>query len=166
MSEIENIEIAKKYLEIAQTTDQTINKAYETVTSKIASSFSLTSALITAIAALGYFIAKETSFYWLLFPVFISISFFVIALIIGLNTYKPTKFLYIDPMEIVNLYKDKNKPSRFFFNKWACTICDTANNNAKVLNSKHKGLNLMYSFIAIGLIVFAISFLPLAINLA
>jgi hypothetical protein len=159
------VEIAKKYLELAQNGDQSVQKAYERVNDKIKTTFTLTSALITAIATLGYFIAKETKFYWILFPVFLSLLTFVSAIAIGIWLFKPASFHYVDPMEIVKEYKDKAMSFRFFLNKCASTICDTVNDNANVVNSKERGLNLMYSLIVLGLVILAISFLFLAIML-
>jgi hypothetical protein len=121
--------------------------------------------LITAIATLGYFIAKENpQFYWILFPVFLSLLFFVSAIAIGMRLFR-ANFHYVDPMIIVNEYREREKSFRFFLNKCASTICDTVNDNAGVVNSKEKGLRLMYSLIILGLAIFALSFLFLAINL-
>jgi hypothetical protein len=161
----DDVEIAKKYLELALNADKDIQKAYEMVTDKIKTAFTLTSALVTAVAALGYFIAKETQFYWILIPVFVSLMLLVTALAIGLENFKPTTFQYVDPMEIAKEYKDKGKPFRFYLNKWAYTICDTVNDNATVVNSKETGLNRMYSLVVLALAIFGISFLFLAISL-
>jgi hypothetical protein len=161
----DDVEIAKKYLELALNTDKDIQKAYEMVTDKIKTAFTLTSALITAVAALGYFIAKETSLYWILIPVFVSLMTLVIALAIGIESFRPTTFTYVDPMEIVTYYKDKGKSLRSYLNKWACTICDTTKDNAGLVNSKESGLNKMYFLVVLALGIFAMSFLFLAINL-
>ncbi len=121
--------------------------------------------MITAIATLGYFIAKENpQFYWILFPVFLSLLFFVSAIAIGMQLFK-ANFQYVDPMIIVNEYREREISFRFFLNKCASTICDTVNDNSVVVNSKEKGLRLMYSLIILGLAIFALSFLFLAINL-
>jgi len=135
------------------------------VNDKIKTAFTLTSALITAISALGYFIAKETQFYWILIPTFLSLMAFISAVAIGIGLFRPTNFEYVDPMVIVNEYRGKGYPLRFFLNKWASTISDTVNGNADVVNAKETGLNRMYSLIVIGLAIFATSFLFLAISL-
>ena len=154
-------------MELAIGTDGVIRKANENLTDKLKTSFTLTSALITAVAALGYFIAKETSSLWILLPIFFSLMLFVLSLVVGLKLFKPTtSFQYVDPMEIFNEYKDReDKHFQSFLHKWACTICDNTNKNVNLMNSKEKDLNIMYSLIVLGLALFSVSFLFFAFSL-
>jgi len=163
-SEQDSLEKARTYLDLSIKTDQIIGQAYTKLTDKIKSIFTLASALIPIVAALGYFIAKETSAYWILFPTFFSISAFVSAICLGISIFRPKSFLYVDPKTVINDYKGKGKPTRYFINKWASTYCDIADKNAKVVNSAEKQLNYMYFSIIIGLAIFAVSFLLLGIS--
>jgi hypothetical protein len=125
----------------------------------------LASALIPTVAGLGYFIAQETKSYWILFPIFLSISAFVLAIALGIMLFTGSSYLYVDPKFVIDKYRGKNKSLRFFVNKWASTYCDTANKNAEVVNSKFKRINYMNKCIIIGLAIFGLSFLLLAIDL-
>jgi hypothetical protein len=145
-------------------TDQIIQHANQRLTDKIKSVFSLTSALIPIVAGLGYFIAKETNAYWILFPISICLSLFVFATALGIGLFRPSNFEYVDPKFIVEKYRGKGKSYRFFVNKWASTICDTANKNAKTVNAKENKLNLMYFLVVMGLAVLTASFLFLALS--
>jgi hypothetical protein len=160
----DKIEKAKIYLDLAIRTDQTIQQAYQRLTEKIKSAFTLASALIPIVAGLGYFIAKETSAYWILFSIFLSLLSFVSAIVLGIWLFRPMNFEYDDPKVIVDNYRGKGKSLRFFVNKWASTWCDTANKNARIVNSKEKGLNCMLTLVVIGLAILTVSFLFLAIS--
>jgi len=162
----ESLEKARVYLDLCQKTDQIIQQAYTKLTDKIKSIFTLASALIPVVAALGYFIAKETSAYWILFPTFFSISALVSAICLGISFFRPKNFKYVDPKTVIDDYKGKGKPLRYFLNKWASTYCDIANKNAQEVNSGEKRLNYMYSCIVIGLAILAVSFLLLGISYA
>lgn len=131
---------------------------------KIKSMLTLSSALIPTVAGLGYFIAQETKSYWILFFVFLSTSAFVAAIAFGIMLFTGSSYLYYDPKFTID--KHRNKPLRFFLNKWASTYCDTANCNAKVVNSKFERLNYMNKCIITGLSIFGFSFLLLSISLA
>jgi hypothetical protein len=153
-------------LELAQSTDQIIRKSNENLVDKLKTSFTLTSALITVVAALGYFIVKETAFDWIFLLIFLSLLCFVISLAITIRLFKPTTaFRYFDAMAVFNEYKEDNESLEFFLRKWACTISDNANHNATLLNSKDRELKLMYTFVVLGLAILSLSFLVLAINL-
>jgi len=47
-----------------------IQQSIQRVNGKIKDTLTLVSALIPAVAGLGYFIAKETEVYWILYPIF------------------------------------------------------------------------------------------------
>ncbi len=162
----EKTETAKTYLDLAIKTDNIIQQAYQRLTEKIKSIFTLASALIPVVAGLGYFIGKETNSYWILFPIFLSISAFVTAISLGIGIFRPMSFEYVDAKYIVDKYRDKDKSLKFFLNKWACTYSDTANKNANAVNAKERQLNYMYSCVVIGLGILAFSFLLLAVSLA
>lgn len=162
-SEHDDIEKAKLYLQLALKTEDTIQQAYTKLTDKIKSIFTLASALVPIVAALGYFIAKETNAYWILYPIVFSISAFVAAICLGIYLFRPKSFKYVDPNFIVR--ENSKKPFRYVINKLASTYCDTAIKNAKVVNSAEKRLNYMYSCIVIGLGIFGVPFLLLAFSL-
>ena len=159
----DDVEKAKLYLQLALKTEDTIQQAYTKLMDKIKSIFTLASALVPIVAALGYFIAKETSSYWILFPIFFSIAAFVVAICLGITLFRPKSFKYVDPNFIAREYS--KKPLRYVINMWASTYCKTAIKNAKVVNSAEKRLNYMYSCIIIGLGIFGVSFLLLAFSL-
>lgn len=126
----------------------------------------LASALIPTVAGLGYFIAKETNSYLILFPIFFSISAFISTIAFGIMLFTGSSYLYVDPKFIIDTYKGKNKSLRFFVNKWASTYCDVSNINAKVVNAKLVRINYMNKCLIIGLAIFGFSFLLLAISLS
>ena len=146
-------------------TEQRIQQSISRVNEKTKSAFTLASALIPVVAGLGYFIGKETNSYWILFPVFLSLSAFVAAITIGIGLFRPTSFDYCDPRCIIEQYKGQGKSTIFFIYTWASTIVETSNNNAAILNSRERSSNYMYSCIIIGLAILAGSFLLLAITL-
>ena len=162
-SEQDDIERAKLYLQLSLKTDDIIQQAYTKLTDKIKSIFTLASALVPIVAALGYFIAKETSAYWILYPIFFSISAFVAAICLGIHIFRPKSFKYLDPNFIVHEYRKKSL--RYVINKWASGYCQIANKNARVVNSAEIRLNYMYSCIVIGLGILGLSFLLLAFSL-
>lgn len=125
----------------------------------------LASALIPTVAGLGYFIAKETNSYWLLFPIFLSLSAFVSAIALGIGLFTGASYLYVDPKTIIDNYRGKNKSVRFFINVWASTYCDVANQNAQVVNAKFVRINYMNKCVITGLAILGFSFLLLAIIL-
>ena len=159
--------IANEFLSLAQSVGLTLQTAYADVSDKIKTGFTLNSALITAVIALGTFIQKEfttvSTIYWFLIPMAISLLVFCVALAIGVWVYLRGHLQYVDPMDIVMTYIDDGKPYTFFLNKWASTICEANNENAAAVKSKHTGLQLMYSLIIAGLVILAISFLVVAI---
>lgn len=161
----EKLEKAKIYLDLALKTEERIQQSIGRVNEKTKSAFTLASALIPVVAGLGYFIGKETNSYWILFPVFLSLSAFVAAIALGIGLFRPTSFDYCDPKCVVKKYKGQDKSTIFFVYTWASTIVDTANNNASILNSKERTSNYMYSCIIIGLAILAVAFLFLAISL-
>jgi hypothetical protein len=161
-----SFEKAKIYLDLAQKTDATIQLANQRLNEKIRNIFTLASALIPTVAGLGYFIAKETSSYWILFPIFLSISAFISAIALGIMLFTGSSYLYVDPKTTFDKYQDKNKSARFYVNIWASTYCDTANQNASVVNAKLTRINYMNKCIIIGLAIFGFSFLLLAISLS
>jgi hypothetical protein len=124
----------------------------------------LVSALIPVVAGLGYFIAKETQAYWILYFIFVSMIAFILAFAIGIRLFAGgSEYLYFDPEVVVTKYKEKSL--RFYTNKLASTLCDISNKNADVVNAKLKNINLMNKCMIIGLIIFGLSFLCLAISL-
>lgn len=125
----------------------------------------LASALIPVVAGLGYFIAKETNSYWLLFPIFLSLSAFISAIALGIMLFTGSSYLYYDPKFIIDKYKNQEKSFRFFINKWASSYCDTSNKNAQVVNSKLDRINYMNKCMIIGIAIFGFSFLLLALSL-
>lgn len=161
----DKMEKAKIYLDLAYKTDTDIQQANQRLNEKIKNMLTLASALIPTVAGLGYFIAKETSSYWILFLIFLSTSAFVSAIALGIMLFMGSSFLYVDPKFTFEKYRDKKKSARFFINKLASSYCDTANQNADVLNSKFERLNWMNKCIIIGLGIFGFSFLLLAIVL-
>lgn len=161
----EKLEKAKIYLKLSLRTDQTIQEANQRLTQKIQSVFTLASALIPIVAGLGYFVAKQTSSYWILFPTFFSLVFLVSAIVFGLWLFRPIDFKYFDPKPIVEKYMGQSKSLRFFVNKWASTLCDIADKNAKIVNAKKQWLNRMYLSVVLGLLILAVSFLFLALSL-
>ena len=58
-------------------------------------------ALIPIVAGLGCFVAKETSAYWILFPIFLSVLTFVLAIILGIWLIRSTNFEYVNPAVVV-----------------------------------------------------------------
>lgn len=160
----ESLEKAKVYLELSLKTDEVIQQAYTKLTDKIKSIFTLASGLIPAVGALGYFIAKETSAYWILFPIFLSISAFVFAICLGINIFRPKSFKYVKPREVLKEFKGKGKSLKYIINRWASVYCTIADKNAEVVNSAEKQLNYMYSCIVIGLAILTVSFLLLGLS--
>jgi hypothetical protein len=160
-------EIANEFLSLAQSVGLSLQTAYADVSDKIKTGFTLNSALITVVIALGTFIQKEfttvSTVYWFLIPMAISLLVFSVALAIGIRVYLKGHLQYVDPMAIVKTNIDTGKPYTFFLNKWACTICEANNKNAAAVKSKHAGLQLMYSLIIAGLVILAIAFLVVAI---
>jgi len=152
-------------LDLAQKTDATIQQANQRLNDKIRNLFTLASALILTVAGLGYFIAKETSSYWILFPIFCSISAFVASIALGIMLFTGSSYLYVDPKTTIDKYLHQKKSARFYVNVWASTYCDTANKNALVVNAKLKRINYMNKCIIIGLAILGLSFLLLAISL-
>ena len=131
---------------------------------KIKDMLTLVSALIPIVAGLGYFIAKETKAYWILYPIFVSTSAFIAAFAIGILLFAGgSEYLYFDPKVTVVGYNKKSL--KFYVNKLASTLCDVANKNADAVNRKLKNINLMNKCVITGLIFFALSLLWLAISL-
>lgn len=125
----------------------------------------LASALIPIVSGLGYFIAQNTNSYWILIPIFLSISAFVAAIAYGIMLFTGSSYLYVDPKFIIDTYRGKKKSLRFFINKWASTYCDISDYNANVVNAKLLWITFMNKCLIIGLAIFGFSFFLLAISL-
>jgi hypothetical protein len=161
----EKLEKAKIFLELALNTDQIIQQANKRLTEKVRSIFAVTSTLVPIVVGLGYFILKETKAYLILLPIFLSLVMFLLAITLGVWVQKPTHYKYVDPRVIAKKYRGKGKSLRFFVNKWASAWSDTANYNASVVNKKEDVLKCMYTLVAIGLGILAVSFLLLAFSM-
>jgi len=161
----EKLEKAKIFLELALNTDQIIQQANKRLAEKVRSIFAVTSTLVPIVVGLGYFIIKETKAYWVLLPIFLSLVMFLLAITIGIWVQKPTYYKYVDPKVIAKKYRGKGKSLRFFVNKWASALSDTANYNASVVNKKEDVLKCMYTLVAIGLGILAVSFLVLTFGM-
>lgn len=163
VSEIAETEKAKIYLDLAEKTELGIQQSIQHLNEKIKNMLTLVSALIPTVAGLGYFIAKETNSYWLLFFVFFTLLSFVISIAIGIGLFTGSKYRYFDPKVILDKYG--NKSSKYFYTKSAATLCDIAKRNGQVINSKFNRINLMNKSMIIGLVILAVSFLFLAFSL-
>ncbi len=159
------MERAKIYLDLAQKSEISIQQSIQRLNDRIKNMLTLASALIPTVATLGYFIAKETLAFWILFPIFFSILSFIIAIAIGIMLFHNSSYFAFSPKATVDNYKDKSKPLRFFINRWASTLCEIAIDNANVANAKFKRINRMNYCIVIGAIIFGFSMLLLAFNL-
>lgn len=159
----EETEKAKIYLDLAQKTESGIQQSIQHLNEKIRNMLTLVSALIPTVAGLGYFIAQQTSAYWILYFVFFTLLCFVFSMVIGIGLFTKSKYSYFDPQVTIKKYGKKS--SKYVYNKSASTLCDISNINAKVLNSKFNRIDLMNKALIVGLAILSLSFLFLAIVL-
>ena len=155
--EIAKTEKAKIYLDLAEKTELGIQQSIQHLNEKIKNMLTLISALIPTVAGLGYFIAKETNSYWLLFFVFFTLLSFVISIAVGIGLFTGSRYLYFNPKKMEDLHGKKS--SKYFYTKCASTLCDISNKNAEVINSKFNRINLMNKSMIIGLVILSVSFL-------
>jgi len=163
MSSKEEVEKAKFFFDLALESDKVIQQANKRLSEKISSFLALGSTLVPIVAALGYFILKETTYYYIFIPIFVSLIFFLLAIARGIVLQKPTDFKFVNPIKMINRHNKKSL--RYVIEKSASTWSDTVDYNKEVINSKERGVNEMLILIAIGLSILAIAFLGLGIKM-
>jgi hypothetical protein len=155
-SEEERLKKARFLFELALKSDEVLQKANERLNDKIKGFMTISATLIPIVVGLGYYILKQTTASWVLFPFLLSLGSLVLSIVIGVIIQRPSGFRFLNPRKFMK--KFEKKPLVYVINKSASTWSDIVAKNKRVINSKELWLDAMLSSVCCGLVVLVITF--------